>query len=254
MSVIAVFNQKGGVGKTTTCLNIAAALAQLRLRPCAIDLDPQAHLSLAMGAGNVGGSDSAFAFFRGDKSLATLARAQPSGVRLIPASGDMAKIDALHAGDANIASCLKRGLAGDFAQDGAPVLIDCCPTLGVLTLNALVAADKVLIPVSSDYLSLQSVHKLDAALGALEQRLGKTFDRRVLLTRFNTRRKLSFTVFDELHRRYGRALCATRIGENVSLAESPAQHKDIFAYAPASSGSTDYRALTRELGMSGFFQ
>jgi len=253
MSVIAVFNQKGGVGKTTTCLNLAAALARHELKPIAIDLDPQAHLSLALGQRSVSGAESAFAFFRGERALGALLRECPPGIRLIPASAELAKVDALHSGDAQIASRLKLGIERDFSGDAAPVLIDCCPTLGVLTLSALLAADKVLIPVAADYLSLQGVHKLDAALNALEARLNRRFARRILLTRFNTRRKLCFTVFDELRKRYGGALCATRIGENVTLAESPAQGKDIFSYAPTSPGSNDYRALTRELGSAGFF-
>jgi chromosome partitioning protein len=123
----------------------------------------------------------------------------------------------------------------------------------VLTLNALIAADRVLIPVAADFLSLQGVDRLDRALNALEIKLKRRIERRVLVTRFDGRRRLSSEIYAELKRRYGDAVCTTRISENVALAESPMQSKDIFAFSPASPGARDYRALVQELGGSGFF-
>ena len=252
MAVIAVFNQKGGVGKTTTALNLCAGLAQLDLSPLGIDLDPQGHLTLGCGVGSVSAETSTCAFLRPDAPLEGAVRTLASGLRLIAAAPELYKVDALHAGDPHVATRLKQGIDGVLGRR-APVLIDCCPTLGVLSLNALIAADRILIPVSADYLSLQGVERLERALGVLETKLKRTFERRVVVTRFDGRRRLSGEIDARLRALFGDKVCATRITENVSLAESPMRGKDIYAHAPASPGARDYRALTAELGQSGFF-
>jgi len=255
LSVIAVFNQKGGVGKTTTTLNVSVAVAQRGVAPIAIDLDPQAHLTLAFGVRTFAKGDSCHSYFAEGKPLAGMLQMTPQRVRLLPGSPDLAKVDALHASDPGISGKLRLGIAAMIEETAhrGPVFIDCCPMLGVLTLNALIAADSVLIPVSADYLSLQGVHRLDSALNVLETRLNRKFIRRVVVTRYDARRKLAAGVFDELARRYGSNLCTTRIVENVALAESPMYGKDIFSQSPSSPGARDYRALTEELGSTGFF-
>jgi chromosome partitioning protein len=253
MAVIAVFNQKGGVGKTTTALNVSAGLAMLNLDPVAIDLDPQGHLTLAAGATAFSPQAGAFGFFQRGIALEKFVHRLASGRRIVPATLDLSKIDALCGGDANISTRLRDGIRAGLGPQDAPVIIDCCPMLGVLTLNALIAADRVLIPVSADFLSLQGVDRLDRALNALEIKLKRRIERRVLVTRYDGRRKLSAEIYAELKRRYGGAVCETRIVENVALAESPMCGKDIYAFAPASPGARDYAALMRELGGSGFF-
>ncbi len=249
MAVIAVFNQKGGVGKTTTALNVSAGLSMLNLDPIAIDLDPQGHLTLASGAPAIAPQAGAFGFFQNGIAFEKVVHRLASGRRLVPATLDLSKIDALRGGEANISTRLRDGTAGS----SAPIIIDCCPMLGVLTLNALIAANRVLIPVSADFLSLQGVERLDRALNALEIKLKRRIERRVLVTRYDGRRKLSSDIYAELKRRYGDVVCETRIVENVALAESPMHGKDIYAFAPSSPGARDYAALMRELGGSGFF-
>lgn len=253
MTVVAVFNQKGGVGKTTTSLNLLAALNRAGRRPIALDLDPQAHLTLALGAPPPAPEDSISAFFRGDRSLAELLQELPDGMRLIPSHMALSKVDALFGKSVSIARRLQEGLNESLSGEPAPKLIDCCPMLGVLSLNAVFAADRVLIPVSADFLSLQGVHRLDAALRVLEGPMKRRVERKVVLTRFDSRRKLSYEIFDKLAEVFGEDLCRTRIPENVSLAESPAQGKDVFAYAPHSQGAKDYQALAEELLAAGFF-
>jgi len=253
MAVIAVFNQKGGVGKTTTCLNVTAALDIAQQCPIALDLDPQAHLTLSSGIKEVPPDSGMAMFFKHKTPLDSLLRGTRRGWQIIPATLELAKIDALYGSDAKAATLLKHGLREELALTGAPILIDCCPMLGVLTLNALLAADRVLIPVSADFLSLQGVHRLDSALNVLEKKLQRGFERRIVVTRFDSRRKLSYDIYDELRERYGALVCNTRIGENVSLAASPMYNKDVFAFAPHSSGAADYVALTGELLDSGFF-
>ncbi len=253
MAVIAVFNQKGGVGKTTTCLNLAAALSLAQRNPIGIDMDPQGHLTLACGLKNGTSQEKNItAFFRDKVPLAKLLHNTPAGWQVIPAALELAKIDALYGSDPQAAKMLKQGLAEDLSLTGAPILIDCCPMLGVLTLNALLAADKVLIPVSADYLSQHGVHRLDSALNVLEKKLNRTFERRVVVTRFDSRRKLSYEIYDKLKERYGNIVCKTRIGETVALAASPMHGLDVFAYAPQSPGAADYKALAKELMDTGF--
>ena len=252
MAVIAVFDQKGGVGKTTTALNLCAGLAQLNLAPLGIDLDPQGHLTLGCGVTAVSAEASACAFFQPDAPLESAVQTLPSGLRLIAAAPELSKVDTLHGGDPRAATRLKQGI-DEFLGRTAPVLIDCCPTLGVLSLNALIAADRVLIPVSADYLSLQGVERLDRALNVLETKLKRTFERRVVVTRFDGRRRLSGEIDARIRTLFGGNVCETRITENVSLAESPMRGKDIYAHAPASPGARDYRALTAELSRGGFF-
>ena len=255
MAVITVFNQKGGVGKTTTCLNLVAALALAKRRPIAIDLDPQGHLSLACGLKNANKQGAGMAaFFNNNTPLSQLLRDTPAGWQIISSSLELTKIDALFGSDPKAATRLKQGLSAELALTDAPVLIDCCPMLGVLTLNALLAADRVLIPVAADFLSLQGVHRLDSALNVLENKLQRRFERRIVVTRFDSRRKLSYEIFNRLRERYGSLVCNIRIGENIALATSPMHGLDVFAYAPLSPGATDYKALMAELTNSGFFE
>jgi len=253
MAVIAVFNQKGGVGKTTTCLNVTAALNIAQRSPIALDLDPQGHLTLSSGAKKTGTESGMASFFKHKTPLASLLQETSRGWQIIPASLELAKIDAMFGSDPKAATLLRQGLREELALTGAPIMIDCCPMLGVLTLNALLATDRVLIPVSADFLSLQGVHRLDSALNVLEGKLNRKLERRIVVTRFDSRRKLSYDIFDKLRERYGALVCDTRIGETVALATSPMHGKDVFEFAPHSPGAADYRALTQELWDSGFF-
>ena len=124
--------------------------------------------------------------------------------------------------------------------------------LGVLSLSAIFASDRVLIPVSTDYLAVHGVIAVEKTLKALEHVLKRRVRRRYVVTRFDSRRKMSHEIFSSLKSRYGDEICSTRISENVAVAESPASEKDVFSHAPASRGAADYEALMRELIATGF--
>lgn len=257
MPVIAVFNHKGGVGKTTTTLNLAAGLKRAGSDALAIDLDAQASLTLSCGLKGVPSERSISSFFRDSVPLQNLEADSPIGLKVIPAHVDLSKVDSLNGANREITVKLTRGLKArrehqPEGQSRANVLIDCCPSLGVLSLNAVLAADRVLMPVSADPLSMDGVERLDLALNALETKLNRRIVRRVLLTRFDGRRRLSYEILERLQARFGDRLCRTRIVENVSIAESPGKGLDIFSYAPGSTGARDYRMLTNELLECGF--
>ena len=126
--------------------------------------------------------------------------------------------------------------------------------LGVLALNSIFAADRVLIPISADYLATQGAAQMERMLRALEHVLKKRMERRYLITRFDTRRRMSWDIDRQLRERYGADVCQTRVTENVSLAESPARGCDVFAHAPASRGAQDYQTLLDELDTCGFLR
>lgn len=254
MAQIAVFNQKGGVGKTTTSLNLSAALARRGYSPISIDLDPQAHLSAITGAQVNQAEDSMFAFYQDIRSLSQLLRRGAGGWDVIPAHVELSKVDTQFGRGPNILSKLKNGIARDQLNSDRPLVIDCCPMLGVLSLSAIFAADRVLIPVSADYLAVKGVMQVEKTLRALEHVLKKRVERRYLMTRFDSRRKMSHEIYAAIAEHFGDDLCKTRIFESVSVAESPADNTDVFTHAPDSRGAQDYMALLNELVDCGFIE
>jgi chromosome partitioning protein len=254
MAKIAVFNQKGGVGKTTTSLNLTAALARRGYNPLSIDLDPQAHLSFVCGSTVSNADDSIFGFYQNTKPLAQLIRPATGGWLVIPAHVELSKVDTQYGKGPNILNRLNGGIVKENLNTGRPIVLDCCPMLGVLSLSAIFASDRVLVPVSADYLAVQGVLQVEKTLKALEHVLRRRLPRRYVVTRFDARRKMSHQIYDELKRRHGDEVCATRITENVSVAESPAVKRDVFAHAPESRGAQDYENLLLELIESGFIE
>jgi len=252
MGVIAVFNQKGGVGKTTTALNLLATIAQRGHRPLGVDLDPQAHLTHIFGLQPRLAEDSIYSFFVRGRPLLEVALITRSGVALCPAHLELAKIDSLLGKSVNVVTKLRTALH-DRKAPTAPVVIDCCPLLNVLSLNAVFACDVLLVPVSCDFLSLRGALQVERALNALEPVFKRRLPRRYLLTRYDVRRKMSEEVVAQMAAALRpEDVCVTRIHESVKLAESPAVELDVFRHAPGSRGAQDYEALGDELLRAGF--
>ncbi|QGY38646.1 AAA family ATPase [Pseudodesulfovibrio cashew] len=245
MRTIVVLNQKGGVGKTSTTVNLGAALARQKQRVLLLDLDPQAHLTYSLGIMAHQLPRTMGAVLMGECGLMDVVR-ETADLSVVPASVALAGTEVDLAGVERRETRLKEALAGIDGYDF--VLMDCPPNLGLLTLNAMVAGTELLVPVQPEFLALQSLGKLMETVGAI--RAGWNPDLAltgIVLTRYQRHKKLNRETRRNIRDYFGDALLETTIRDNISLAEAPSFGQDIFTYKPRSNGAADYRNLALEL-------
>ena len=258
MRSIAIINQKGGVGKTTTAVNLSAALAATGQRVCLIDLDPQAHATLHLGLAPGGESPSIYDVLTGETSLAeALAQAQDT-LWVAGSHIDLAAAEVELAGVVGREVILRDKLA-EIQDRFDFVLIDCPPSLGVLTLNALAAVDEVFMPLQPHFLALHGLSKLLQTIELVARRLNERLRLTgVIVCMYESGTRLAAEVTNDVGNFFQQSrapnrpwadaqIFQTRIRRNIRLAEAPSFGQSIFRYAPDSNGAEDYQQLAQEV-------
>ncbi|MBM3986157.1 MAG: ParA family protein, partial [Planctomycetes bacterium] len=253
MRRIAVINQKGGVGKTTTTANLGAALARLGQRVLVCDLDPQCNLTVHLDVDPAGGAPTLYELLRGEATLDQVARpARSAGLWLLPSSVDLAGAELELVNVVGREVLLRDAFEADARARGAPrwdvVLCDCPPSLGLLSLNALVLCDEVFVPVQAEFFALQGLSKLLEITELVQRRLNPALRVTGLVScRHDTSTNLGRQVIEDIRRHFGDVLFRSVIRRNVKLAEAPSHGRTIFEYDPECRGAADYLALAREM-------
>ena len=258
MRTIAVMNQKGGVGKTTTSVNLSAALAAQGKRVCVMDLDPQGHTSYHFGVEAIGEVHTVYQIFTGEKGVAEVRQMVGDNLWVVPANIDLAGVEIELVDAPNREFVLREAIEKIDENAFDYLLIDCPPSLGVLTVNALVAVREVFIPLQPHFFALQGLSKLFETTALVTRRLNR--DLRVtgvVLCLYETGTRLAADVTDDLkafleasdpEAPWAQALIFnTRIRRNIKLAEAPGFGQSIFEYAPNCPGAKDYAALAAEV-------
>jgi len=241
--VIAIAQHKGGVGKTSTAVNVGAALAMKGYKVLLIDLDAQANLTDSLGIDNQG---------------ATIVNALTNGETVeavhvygnlyaIPSSLDLAGVE-VQLLNSYARELILKGIIDNLRKAYDYILIDCPPSLGLLTVNALTAADEVIIPLQAQYLAVKGLNSLLDIITMIKKQLNKKLTiGGVLITQYDSRKILNRDISETIRADFRAEVFNTKIRDNVAIAEAPTAKKDIFKYAPSSKGAQDYKALADEI-------
>ena len=241
-TIVSFLNHKGGVGKTTSAINLGAGMVELGKKVLLVDLDPQANLTLALGIGRQ--RYSIYEALRGESELTPVQCKENFDV--ITSTLDLSSAEMELINEAGREYIL-RELFEPLQEEYDYIIIDCPPSLGLLSLNALTSSQYVIIPLQTEFLALQGLAKIKQVIDKVRFRLNKKLKiGGVVATMYDQRRILNREVVETIEKYFGDLVFKTKIRENVALAEAPAQSKDIFAYAKRSNGANDYLALAEE--------
>jgi len=249
--IYAIANQKGGVGKTTTAVNLGAGFARLGKKVLVVDLDQQCNATVALG-GDKNGRPSSYDVLAGETTLAEAARpAGPDNLWLVPASRDLAGavVELPRLDNPNFRL---REQVGDLDQDFDITLIDCPPALGPVTVNALVASDRVIVPVQAEYLALEGLVEFLDTLSTVRREMNPSLELAgVVVTMHDERTRLAQDVERELRDHFSETVFRNVIPRTVRVAEAPSYGIPVTDYAPSSRGSGAYLALAEEVTARG---
>jgi len=258
MRSIAVINQKGGVGKTTSSVNLAAALARAGRKVCVMDLDPQAHASLHLGITAIDGEATMYELLCGDASVEQARQKINDNLFVVPSNLDLAAAEMELASEVGREMILSDKLAED-SEDFDYLILDCPPSLGVLTLNALVAVNEVFLPLQPHFLALHGLSKLLRTIEVVSRRMNSRLQLSgVVLCMYDSNTRLAAEVSTDIDQFFNVSKDAgkffrnakffnTRVRRNIRLAEAPSFGQSIFDYSPDSNGALDYQSLAEEV-------
>ncbi|MEJ6018571.1 ParA family protein [Corynebacterium sp. H113] len=253
---ITIANQKGGVGKTTSTVNIASALARHGLKVLVVDNDPQGNASTALSVEHRSGTPSTYEILLGEMSPEDVMRQSPESENLwvIPATLDLAGSEIELVNLLNRERRLRQAISDDFLIDNDfdYLIIDCPPSLGLLTLNSMTAAEEVIIPIQCEFYALEGVTQLLNNVEMIRQHLNKRLHiSAVLLTMHDSRTRLSEDVANEVRNYFGDAVLRNIIPRSVKVSEAPGYGKSVIAYDPGSRGALAYLDAAKELAKRG---
>jgi len=246
--IIAIANQKGGVGKTTTTVNLAASLGVLEKRVLLIDADPQANATSGLGIDVDSVEFGTYQVLEHTISAKeTIIKTESPNVDLIPAHIDLVAIEIELVDKQEREYMLKKALK-EIKDDYDYILIDCAPSLGLITLNSLVAADSVVIPIQCEYFALEGLGKLLNTIKSVQKIHNQELDiEGLLLTMFDSRLRLSNQVVEEVKKHFSSMVFETIVHRNIRLSEAPSYGESIISYDATSKGAVNYLNLANEI-------
>ena len=251
--IIAITNQKGGVGKTTTAVNLSAALAELGKKVLVIDADPQGNLTSGFGLNKNEIDKTIYEVFNKKENIADcIQEAVVDNLDIIPANINLSAVEIELINEVGREFVL-RGEIAQVKDKYEYIIIDCPPALGMLTINAMTTANSILVPMQSEYYALEGLSQLIQTIGLVKERLNPELEvEGIVFTMYDTRTKLSLQVVENVKENLGQKIYHTIIPRNIRLAEAPSHGMPINVYDPKSTGAGSYRQLAKEVIQEGY--